>query len=95
MRTGQTAETYRSFVGGDKDQFESVAPLEQQQMNPQAAQSFQDYHTLDQVIDTLQEMNANLMDYSQRIEHEMLNQFGKKANKAESPETDHLGNLSP
>jgi hypothetical protein len=68
-------EEYRSAIGADKDQFESLTQADQQHMNPQAYQALQNYNALEDVIETLNRVNGDLMDYSGQLEHQKLEQM--------------------
>lgn len=67
-------EEYRSAIGADKEQFESLTQADQQLMNPQAYQTLQNYNALEGVIETLNRVNGDLMDYSGQLEHQKLDQ---------------------
>jgi hypothetical protein len=67
-------EEYRSAIGADKDQFESLTQADQQHMNPQAYQALQNYNALEDVIETLNRVNGDLSDYSGQLEHQSLEQ---------------------
>jgi argininosuccinate lyase len=67
-------EEYRSAIGADKEQFESLTQADQQHMFPLAYQALQNYNTLEDVIETLNRVNGDLMDYSGEQEHQKLKQ---------------------
>jgi hypothetical protein len=67
-------EEYRSAIGADKEQFESLTQADQQHMNPQAYQALQNYNALEGVIESLNRVNGDLMDYSGQLEHQRLEQ---------------------
>lgn len=68
-------EEYRSAIGADKEEFESLTQADQQHMNPQAYQALQNYNALESVIETLNGVNGDLMDYSGQLEHQKLEQM--------------------
>jgi hypothetical protein len=67
-------EEYRSSIGADKERFESLTQTEQQQMHPQAYQALQNYTALEDVVETLNRVNSDLLSYSGQIEHHELAQ---------------------
>jgi hypothetical protein len=71
-------EEYRSAIGADKDHFESLTQADQQLMNPQAYQALQNYNALEGVVETLNRVNGDLMDYSGQIEHQALSKKPEK-----------------
>ncbi|WP_027415673.1 hypothetical protein [Aneurinibacillus terranovensis] len=71
---GAVVTNYRSALGPHKEQFESVSDSEQQTMNAGAYYSVQAYREYENIIQLLHEINAELMDMSQSLEHQLLDE---------------------
>jgi hypothetical protein len=61
-------QTYRGTLGETKNIFESLSMNKQNEENPQAFQSLQEYKAIEQLDDTLGIINGNLMDVSHQLE---------------------------
>lgn len=86
------AMEYRINVGQAKNTFETMSSVEQMATNPQAFQSLQGFKDMEYVKNVLDQLNGQLMDVSQEIEHTWLAQQPTKPIKSdgESPYDDGL-----
>jgi hypothetical protein len=64
----QTAETYRSQIGTQKETFEALSDIMQQQMNPEAFRSRMAFHSLAKLNEILSLLNGGLMDLNGNLE---------------------------
>lgn len=86
----QMAENYRAMVGTNKNYFETLTGPQQQQTNQQAFQELMNYRTLESVQEQLRQINLTLMNYSQDLEHDLLNVTGQST--TEPPGGDDISN---
>ena len=64
-----SVENYRMALGPFKNQFESLSTIDQQNMNPIAFQSLQNYRDIQQITEILHQLNSSLMDVGQHLGH--------------------------
>jgi ElaB/YqjD/DUF883 family membrane-anchored ribosome-binding protein len=67
-----SADDYRNKILSEKEAFESLTNKEQKSANPQAFQSKQIFHTFENLIEQIRQMNTALMSWSGQLEHNKL-----------------------
>ncbi|WP_047151096.1 hypothetical protein [Aneurinibacillus tyrosinisolvens] len=71
----ESVQAYRRILGESKEQFESASDSQKQTMNAEAYHSLQLYNGFKNTIGLLNRFDGELMDASQEVEHEMINQM--------------------
>jgi chromosome segregation ATPase len=65
-------DSYRSLLGSDKAQFESLDDAAQQQANPSAYSARQAFHSISRLEDVFSLISADLMNLNGELEHQAL-----------------------